>query len=483
MSAIVTTVLLVAYLGLLAWLGIAGMRKTTSLSSFAIGNRDMKPALVGVAMASSIASTATFVINPGFVYTDGLSAFLHYGVAAQAGVIVGLIAVSRGFRRFGDEIGALTIPDWIRQRYGSPSLGLYFAIINLLSIAFIVLILFGCALLLSELTGMSHVPSLIAVVVVVFGYVLLGGTYAHAYTNAAQACLMMIVAVALFVSGWHHLADGAFFSRLANVAPEYGAPTNSASVLYGDLFSVFVSGFTVTFALMLQPHVLTKLLYLRSDKDLRTFLLTTFAVGALFSLCLFVGFYARLDGIALPLEKQDHVVTTYVADAFGSGMLAEGITSAVFVALLAAGMSTLDGILVAVSAMVTHDLYLRGSRAEAPAHKALAASRYSVVIIGLVAFALAIDPPALIGLFAQKGVYGLAAASFVPVVFGVLRRGRLPVFPVALASALALAMHFSLHLSGVMPNPAVSATWAIFSSTIVGLALLFISNRRELGGR
>lgn len=479
MSAIVTTVLLVAYLGLLAWLGIAGMKKTTSLSSFAVGNKDMNPVLVGVAMASSIASTATFVINPGFVYTDGWSAFLHYGVAAQAGVIVGLIAVSKGFRKFGDEIGALTIPDWVRQRYRSEGLGLFFAIINLLSIAFIVLILFGCALLLTNLTGLSHVPALVLVVVVVFGYVLLGGTYAHAYTNAAQAFLMMVVAVALFFTGWDHIGDGEFFARLRDVDPSYAAVANENSVLYGDLFAVFVSGFTVTFALMLQPHVLTKVLYLRSDRDLTKFLVTTFVVGGLFSLCLFIGFYARLDGMPLPEGGQDHVVTSYVATAFGEGTLAEGFTAAVFVALLAAGMSTLDGILVAVSAMVTHDLYMRGPRAHASPEKALAASRWAVIIIGLVAFAMAINPPALIGLFAQKGVYGLAAASFVPLVFGVLRRGRLPVAPVAIASGFALAMHFSLHLSGVLPNPAVSATWAILGSTVLGLVLLFFTTRTE----
>ncbi len=479
MSAIVTTILLTAYLGLLAWLGIAGMKKTTSLSSFAVGNKDMNPVLVGVAMASSIASTATFVINPGFVYADGWSAFLHYGVAAQAGVVVGLIAVSKGFRKFGDEIGALTIPDWVRQRYRSDGLGLFFAIINLLSIAFIVLILFGCALLLTNLTGLGHVPALITVVVVVFGYVLLGGTYAHAYTNAAQAFLMMVVAVALFFTGWEHIGNGEFFTRLREVEPSYAAVANEHSVLYGDLFAVFVSGFTVTFALMLQPHVLTKVLYLRSDRDLTKFLLTTFVVGGLFSLCLFVGFYARLDGMPMPEGGQDHVVTNYVATAFGDGTLAEGFTAAVFVALLAAGMSTLDGILVAVSAMVTHDLYLRGPRAEASPAKALAASRWAVIIIGLVAFAMAIDPPALIGLFAQKGVYGLAAASFVPLVFGVLRGGALPVVPVAIASGFALALHFSLHLSGVLPNPAVSATWAILASTALGLVLLYFTSLRD----
>ncbi len=477
MSAIVTTVLLVSYLGLLAWLGVAGMRKTTSLAGFAIGNKDMGPALVGVAMASSIASTATFVINPGFVYTDGLSAFLHYGVAAQGGVIVGLFAVCKGFRKFGDRQGALTIPDWVRGRYRSDGLGLFFAVINLLSIAFIVLILFGCALLLSALTGLSHVPALVVVVVVVFGYVLMGGTYAHAYTNAAQAALMLVVAIALFFTGWEHLADGRFLERLGEVSPHYAAVVNPQSKLYGSMFAVFVSGFVVTFALMLQPHVLTKVLYLRSDKEMRTFLLTTVGVGLVFSLCLFVGFYARLDGLALPLESQDHVVTTYVAQAFGTGGLADGITSAVLVALLAAGMSTLDGILVAVSAMVTHDLYLRGSQDSKSSDRALQISRVAVVVIGLIAFALAIDPPPLIGIFAQKGVYGLAAASFVPIVFGVLNPDPLPPAPIGIAAGSALLVHFSLHLSGAIPNPAVSACYAIFVSVMIAIGLLYAWRR------
>ena len=472
MSAIVTTILLVGYLAVLAWLGIAGMRKTQSLEGFAIGNRDMSPALVGIAMASSIASTATFVINPGFVYTDGLSAFLHYGVAAQAGVIFGLLAVCKGFRRHGDDNASLTIPDWIRARYGNRTFALFFAIINLLSIAFIVLILFGCALLVSTLTGMSHVPALIAVTVVVFGYVMLGGTYAHAYTNAAQAFMMIIVALALFATGWKFIGDGQFFSRLDSISTGYGSIVNPDSVLYGDMFAVFVSGFVITFALMLQPHVLTKVLYLREERDLRVFLATTIGTGLVFSLVLFVGFYARLGGLELPIEAQDKVVATYVATAFGDGVGAEVITSAVLVALLAAGMSTLDGILVAVSAMVTNDLVLRG-REDVPADRALQISRYTVVAVGLVSFAFAVDPPKLVGLFAQKGVYGLAAASFVPIVFGVIARGRLPVVPIALASGVALAVHFTLHLSGAVANPAVSACYGILASAMVAfLALL-----------
>jgi sodium/pantothenate symporter len=479
MSLLFAAIVLGAYLVVVFWLSVVGMRKTTSLQGFAIGNRDMGPVLVGIVMASSIASTATFVINPGFVYTHGISALLHYGVAAQAGVAFGLVAVSRGFRRVGEAHGSLTIPHWIGARYDSPRLGLFFAGINLLSIAFVVLIMVGCGLLVAALTGMGYVPSLVAVLVVVFSYVLMGGTYAHAYTNVVQAAMMAIVAVILFASGLHHLFDGPGPSSLSRLSPDWLAVVNPSSDLYGSVFAVFVSAFVVTFALMMQPHILTKVLYLKSDRDVRRFLVTTVITGGIFSLCLFVGVWAKLDGLDLPLERQDEVVTTWVQLAFGDSIGAELVTTGVLVALLAAGMSTLDGILVALSAMVTHDLLLPLSpRAAADPRAALAASRWVLVGVGIVSFLFALDPPALVGLFAQKGVYGLAAASFVPIVFGVLVRGRLSAGIAAASSVTALVVHFGLHLGLGVANPAISACWAIMASVMLALAMLTLRKVR-----
>jgi SSS family solute:Na+ symporter/sodium/pantothenate symporter len=460
-------VLIGLYLASVYWLSWLGMKKATTASGFAIGNRDMGPIFVGIVMAASIASTATFVINPGFVYTHGLSALLHYGVAAQAGVAFGLLAVCKGFRKLGEAHGCLTIPDWIRVRYGSPRLASAFAWLNLLSIAFVVLILVGCAMLLAALLDISYLVALVAVLGVVFSYVLLGGAYAHAYTNVVQCGMMVAVAVALFVSGLHHF-DGGFLHALRSVSPSWAAPVNPDSDLYGSVFAVFVSAFVVTFALMLQPHVLTKALYLRSEKDMRRFIATTVVIGLLFGLCLFVGVYARLDGAEHTLARQDRVVTDYVLAVFGGGTGGEMIAAVMVVTLLAAGMSTLDGILVAIAAVVSHDLVMRGKANDDP-KKGLLASRVALVGVGLASFVLAIDPPQLVGLFAQRGVYALAAASFVPIVFGVLVRGHVPAMLVAIAAGTGVVVHLVLPLVAHVPNPAVSATWAILASTMVGL--------------
>ena len=63
--------LVLAYVGLVYWLSWIGMRRTRDMQGFAIGNKDMSPYLIGITLAASISSTATFVINPGFVYVHG----------------------------------------------------------------------------------------------------------------------------------------------------------------------------------------------------------------------------------------------------------------------------------------------------------------------------------------------------------------------------------------------------------------------------
>ena len=75
-----------AYVALVYILSWIGMRRTQDISGFSIGNKDMSPYLVGITLAASIASTATFVINPGFIYVHGFSAYLHYGLAGSAGI-------------------------------------------------------------------------------------------------------------------------------------------------------------------------------------------------------------------------------------------------------------------------------------------------------------------------------------------------------------------------------------------------------------
>lgn len=452
-----------AYVILVFWLSWVGMRRTRDIRGFSIGNKDMSPYLIGITLAASIASTATFVINPGFVYSHGLSAYLHYGLAGSLGILSAFLLLTRGFLRLGESNNALTIPQWIFYRYNHRGFSLFFAFINLLSITFVVLILVGCSLLLTGLFPVEQKTALVLVLLFVFAYVLMGGTYAHAYTNTLQGVMMLAITVILVAQGWKYLGADPI-AALRAVESGYADAFNAGSDLYSDFFSVFVSGFVVTFALMLQPHILTKVLYLRSERDIGKFIATTVVVGSVFTLMLMIGFYARLAGLDIP--EQDTVVREYLLFEFGSSPWGEYVLVFIFLTLLAAGMSTLDGILVSLSAMVVNDIVqpLYGER-----YNALALSRYVLVGVGVLAVVLAWNPPPLIGLFAQKGVYGLAAASLVPVLFGVLVRRPIPLWVVVGAALIGLVGHLSLNLSGAVRNPAVSASYAILFSLGYGL--------------
>lgn len=464
-----------AYLVFTSLLAVRGMRKTTDIEGFALGKRDMGPVMVGVALAAAIASSATFVINPGFVYTHGLSALLHFGVAASLGVTLGLVFMSKGFRRHGQLTHALTLPHWIGARYRSKGLRTYFAILNLvLAITFVVLIVKGSALVMQHTLGMSYAASVTLIVGFVFSYILIGGTYAHVYTNMFQGFLMILVAIALIASGLWLLGDGfdAFGERLLARDPGLLDAFRPESGLFTSAWDVLICPFIIGFALVCQPHILTKSLYLKRDQDVNRYLIVAVVVGFIFSAILVVGLWARLS---LPeLTSQDAVVSIYIQQAFP-----DVVAVLISVALLAAGMSTMDGILVGASSIAGNDLFLAAlgdrlmrDRTKAEREKAaLTASRWVLVAMGVASFFIALDPPDLVGLFGQMGIYGLVAASLAPLVLGIFL-DDVATRDVVVASVVGPLVHFA-HYLGVtwsgeaFINPAVTATEGIAASLVV----------------
>ncbi|MDD2999671.1 MAG: sodium:solute symporter, partial [Candidatus Riflebacteria bacterium] len=170
---------LVLYVAVTLFLTIRGARRTKDLTSYAVGNRDISPAWVGLSLTAQLTSVATFVVNPGLVYHYGLSALMGLGFAAGLGIITGLCLLSGPFRAVGDKVKALTIPQWIGARYESKGLRLFFAVISLSLVSFIVLIAVAIALTLFSLLQMSDINSttwlVVGVMAFVFSYTLLGG--------------------------------------------------------------------------------------------------------------------------------------------------------------------------------------------------------------------------------------------------------------------------------------------------------------------
>lgn len=474
-----------------SYLGWLGHRKTDGFSSFAIGKGDLSPVVVGVTLAASTASAATFIINPGFVYVDGLAAFMHLGIAVYLGFLLMLWILSFQFRRMGTEMGALTIPDWIGKRYGSRSFSMYFSILNLLGFAFVVLLVGGISIVMQSLLGISNVAALLITLVFVTAYVFLGGTYAHVYTNMLQGSLMIGVSLLIIGSGVMLMVkDGnSLMNSLQQSGPHLLSWINPDGKLFNNFFSIYIAGFSIGAALVCQPHILTKALYVKTDKDVKQYIGVFTIVYLLFTLLLLTGFWAHL---AVPEDllhdpqteqfRQDLVMTTYLQQVFP-----DWVFTVISIVLLAAAMSTLDGLLVGISTITANDLVLplidqfqqKRYTKEDKMRLAFRASHVVLVLIAIFTFWIDLNPPKLLGIFGQVGVYGLVLAAVPPLLVGVLFK-KTSLRIVWLGSILSMGTHFSLYFWGAQlfpessltfGNPGVTAALGVLSGlslTLVG---------------
>jgi Na+/proline symporter len=468
------------YVAVTSYLAYRGWKKTKSLESFAIGSGDISAWVVGLSLAAQLTSVATFVVNPGLVFAYGVSGLLGFGVAAGAGIILGLVVFSKAFRRMGASVNALSVPSWIGQRFGSKPMQLGFGVVSLAMVSYAVLIVVAISHVLHMLLGLEVWVLALALIIFVFGYVLIGGVNTHAYTNAIQASIMLVVALLLIGNGLPSLWEGeGLFASLASQDPVLVQVTNPASLYFRNLFEVFACNFLVGLALVCQPHILSKSLYLKKDSQVRTYLWVATGTGLVFMMVMWVGLFARQE---LPaVTAIDHVVPAYIASHFSAGLQV-----LISVGILCAGISTLEGILLALSTIVSSDLYLCifGKRLVARKGKdyagrsALKVGRLSIIFLGGVTFALsrwqmANPTGGSVAIFAQYGIYLLVTASFVPLAAGmfIARAKKAAVWAGASCAVVAYLLTAWIEWSSMANNPAFLATVGVAAGSLAFLVV------------
>lgn len=486
---IATSILILIYAAIILYFVIKGARKTQSISDYAVGNIQFSPVVVGLSLAASTTSAATFIINPGFIALYGWSAILAFAIVMPLGVYLSLIILTKSFRKFGSSVKALTMAQWIGTRYGNKNYALFFAFLSLLLITFIVLICVGITKVLAGALNVAELYVLIGLVVFVFGYMMFGGANSLVYTNSIQAVLMLVVAFILLGSGYEHFSAGVkgFVNKLAAIDPLLVQNTNPESFLFRDYFEIIFCSFIVGIAVVCQPHIITKSLLLKNNRDVNKYLVTGIIVQAIFFSVVITGLYARLrfpdltiDGVDL---KMDGIISSYVVREFPVYL---GLV--VILGLLSAGLSTLEGLIQSISATITSDIIepLFGKQlgnTEEKNQRLVGINKLVIIVLAIVTIFLSYDqlinPSLSVGIFAQNGVYAYFSAAFVPILLGIFFKDVPQVAPIA-ASVVAVAIHFSVYygrltwyMQAEVRNPAVAATLAIIASLIVGFGIYY----------
>ncbi|MBW6478281.1 MAG: hypothetical protein K0B37_02565 [Bacteroidales bacterium] len=501
-------ILLIAYSALVLFFVIRGALRTKNLQDYAIGNLNFSPAFVGLSLAVSMTSAATFVINPALITISGISGVLSFGVFFPIASMISLVVLTKSFRKYGQATKATTLAQWMGRRYNSAPYSLFMGFMSFLLITFIVLILVAIAKVLAAALNLNQVYILAFIVVFVFGYMMFGGANSLVYTNTLQAFVMLVVAIILLTSGLEHFRDGiqGFVDKLAAIDPVLVKTTNPGSLLFRDYYEIIFAQIVIGVAVVCQPHIITKSLFLKKESEVNTFLVSAVIAQILFFSVVFVGLYARIQFPDLTVNGQvlnaDDVIPTYVVTIFSSGWFSVVVGLIVILGLISAGLSTLEGLIQSLSTTITSDI-IKPLFSEKIKNEStyMVLNKMAIVFLAIVSFFIARDqllfPKLSVAILAQNGVYAFFSIAFLPIVLGIFSPNAGLRAAVA-ASVTALVVHFSVYymlpmmveawdlnlgfftkyLKGEVRNPAIAASTAIVFSVVVGLTVHFLNTKK-----
>lgn len=425
-------IFLVIYIGGMLAIGVVGQRRVKHADDFATARGSYGPVFLAFAFAATTASGATFLGSPGLGYEYGLAAqwgnFL-YPIGVYFGVLISMRLIATSGNRFGSR----SIPEYLGDRYQSEGIRVMVSIFSLVLFFYIAGQLVSGLVIFETMLGLTPFWALTITTVVLLFYVVLGGAHADILTDGVQGVIMLVLAVVVIVLVLFGVGvEGGFLGvldRLREQDANLVAPLNPSTALYHSPWSI-IAVLLAHIPLGLLPHLGNKLWALKDVNQQRSFIKLAFLFGLTLGMMGLGGLLARAifaDALYADGATPNQALPMLFIELFPTWLAA-----LVGVGVLAAIMSTADGLVVSSSQIVANDLYRRTivpRLAKQPTEedldrRVLKISRVSTVIVLLLCMGMAwalIDTN--IALIVWIGNGGMMAAFAGPLVVGALWRG------------------------------------------------------------
>ncbi|MCA9664251.1 MAG: hypothetical protein KC503_01650 [Myxococcales bacterium] len=341
---------LLAYLAVMAWHAFRGGRATRDVSDYHVAGRSVSGVTIGLSFYATYMSTNSFVGHAGKSWSFGLL----YTLIAPLFVVAAWSSwtfIGGPLRRRSEALGVISLAEYFGAAFASPSYRrAAAAVIVFASAPYLQAVFKGCALVLMQLTGLSMMPSLALVWLVVVGYTVAGGFHAVVKTDATQGIVMLVAALALPLAVVMH--GGGLGATLAATARAAKVDGVGGLLLIGDLGVLLGIGIAGGFKMLSEPRQLSRFFAI-DQTQLRIGRLVALATLLFsYSLLLPVGLLAR--GMISTLE---HGTDGIVPQLLARGDVLPSLASVlVLAALLSAAMSSIDSVLLVVSAAIQRDL-------------------------------------------------------------------------------------------------------------------------------
>jgi len=446
------------------YIGIAIWSRAGSTKEFYVAGGGVSPLANGLATAADWMSAASFISMAGLISFNGYDGSV-YLMGWTGGYVLLALLLAPYLRKFGK----FTVPDFIGDRYYSNvarTVAVFCAL--LVSFTYVAGQMRGVGLVFSRFLEVDINTGVIIGMVIVLFYAVLGGMKGITYTQVAQYCVLIFAFMvpAIFIS----------IQMTGNAIPQLGfGGTGSDGIylldkldgLHRDLgFAEYTSGtkstldvFFITAALMAGtaglPHVIVRFFTVKKVSDARKsagwallfimILYTTAPAISVFARTNMIETVSNQEYETLPEwfttweetgliafeDKNGDGLVQYVADPEVNELtvdkdimvlanpeiagLPNWVIALVAAGALAAALSTAAGLLLVISASVSHDLIKKMIKPDISEKGELVAARLAAVVAVCVAGYFGINPPDFVAATVALA-FGLAAASFFPAI-------------------------------------------------------------------
>ena len=202
-STICILIAIVAYLGMMLYLGFRYSKASKSSDEFYLGGRQLGPYVTAMSAEASDMSSWLLLGIPGLAYASGICDAAWTAIGLALGTYLNWKLVARRLRRYSVVAGdAITIPDFFSKRFHDDR--------NIVStIAALIILVFFCVYvgscfvtvgkLFSTLFGWDYHLTMVIGAAIVFAYTIIGGYLSVVVTDFIQGLLMFFALAVVFI--------------------------------------------------------------------------------------------------------------------------------------------------------------------------------------------------------------------------------------------------------------------------------------------
>ena len=345
---------LIAYTAVLIIVGLWASRRVNNETDFLLGGRKLGAWVAGLSYAASTSSAWILLGFTGFVFNYGLSA-LWMVLGIWGGYILMWAWCGPSIRSESKINQWITPTEVLCATMDKKSKKILASLAAfLISFCFIFYIagqFDAAAVAFTSNFQLNSTYSLIVSAVIILIYCLLGGFWAASITDTIQAVMIMMSAIIVPVATIIEAGGlSRIFSTLDQMNPIFMDWTggHEGFILLGLIMGAAGIGFG-TFG---QPHLLARLMAVKGERERKL----GFLIAMIWVIIVYVGMsLLGLGARSLMLQPGSGEQIFYL---LAEKLLPPVLAGIVIASILSAIMSTIDSLLLAASAAISHDLEL-----------------------------------------------------------------------------------------------------------------------------